>query len=92
MSRTGADGGDGFYLDGWVERNGRRLSEKEVRTAVSADPFAPAHFGGEFFLRYREWTARDHFGIRDGPAPAGTLTCGGEVVGTVCPAPPPRRP
>ncbi|MBP2144793.1 asparagine synthase (glutamine-hydrolyzing) [Methanofollis sp. W23] len=83
MSRRGADGRNGFSLDGWVERDGHRLSEDEVRAAVGADPFAPTCFGGEFFLRYGEWAARDHFGIRDGPAPAGTLTCGGEVVGTV---------
>ncbi|QYZ80028.1 asparagine synthase [Methanofollis formosanus] len=85
MSSTGADGKADFYLDGWVEIDGRRLSEEEVRAAVGGDPLAPARFGGEFFLRYGEWAARDRFGIRDGPAPAGMLTRAGEFVGTVGP-------
>ncbi|QSZ68046.1 asparagine synthase [Methanofollis aquaemaris] len=88
MSSTGADGRVEFYLDGWVEMDGRRLSKEEVQAAFGADPLAPTLFGGEFFLRYGEWTARDRFGIRDGPSPAGTLTRYGEVVGEVDPAHP----
>ena len=72
-------------LIGWVECDGRRLSEDEVRVALSEDPYSALRFGGEFSFTYGEWRARDHFGIAPGDGPARTLTRDRAVVGHVDP-------
>ncbi|WP_298667766.1 asparagine synthase C-terminal domain-containing protein [uncultured Methanofollis sp.] len=74
-----------LLLRGWVEVGGRCLSEDEVLTVLTENPHDVSLFGGEFYLEYGEWEARDHFGIVPGPCPAGAVTRKGKVVAGVVP-------
>lgn len=78
----------GLKLLGWIELDGRRLSESEVEEVLKESPGVISSFGGEFFLCWDRFAARDHFGIIPGDCPAGTVVCDGEVVGVVDPKPP----
>jgi asparagine synthase (glutamine-hydrolysing) len=72
-------------LRGWIELEGTRLSDREVLAALSQDPGKVLQFGGEFFLKWDECAARDHFGIMPGECPPGALICRGEGAGKVDP-------
>lgn len=77
-------------LRGWIELGGIRLSNSEVLEALSQDPGIVLRFGGEFFLKWNEYSenecaARDHFGIMPGECPPGALVRRGEVAGKVDP-------
>jgi asparagine synthase (glutamine-hydrolysing) len=74
-------------LTGWVERDGRRLSEADVAEVCRDRPAEILRFGGEFFLRFGKCRARDHFGIMQGDSPKGTLMCGSDLQGSIEPAP-----
>ena len=78
----------GFELKGWVEVDGRRLSGSEVFDLVQEGPQIVSRFGGEFFLRWDGFSARDRFGIVPGDCPAGSVVRDGDVVGVVDPDPP----
>jgi asparagine synthase (glutamine-hydrolysing) len=78
----------GFLLKGWVEVDGRRLSESEAEEILRESPASLSGFGGEFFLSWDACSARDHFGIIPGDCPAGSIVCDGEFVGAVDPRPP----
>ena len=65
-------------LKGWIELEGKRLSDGELKTILSENPGATSRFGGEFFLKWDGCTARDHFGIMVGDSPAGTVVCKGK--------------
>jgi len=75
-------------LFGWVEIDGRRVSDEELEITCAQRPEEILRFGGEFFLRCGGCRARDHFGIVQGDCPKGTLICGGEVRGNIEPAVP----
>jgi asparagine synthase (glutamine-hydrolysing) len=62
-------------LKGWIELEGKRLSDGEVKAILSENPGATSRFGGEFFLKWDGCMARDHFGIMPGDCPAGTVVC-----------------
>ncbi|MCK9580887.1 MAG: asparagine synthase C-terminal domain-containing protein [Methanoregula sp.] len=72
-------------LNGWVELDGRRLSENEIATICSDHPDMILRFGGEFFLAWDGCTARDHLGVMEGEGPTGTLTCNGKVRDAIIP-------
>ena len=72
-------------LRGWVELDGRNLTNQEVAEILASAPRAVTRFGGEFLLSWGGCTARDHFGIIPGPVPAGTICCSGEEIGEVLP-------
>ena len=72
-------------LNGWVEREGRRLSCDEIFAICKDRPEEILRFGGEFSLSWNGCTARDHLGIIDGAGPKGTLTCNGKIRGEVNP-------
>ncbi len=78
----------GMRLKGWIELDGRRLSDDEVEKLIEERPGSISSFGGEFFLRWDGCTARDHFGIIPGDCSAGSIVCDGEVVGAVDRRPP----
>lgn len=78
----------GMMLKGWVEVDGRRLSEIEVEEILKENPGSISSFGGEFFLSWDGCAARDRFGVIPGDCPAGSIICDGEVVGAVDPQPP----
>ncbi|MDF0589892.1 asparagine synthase-related protein [Candidatus Methanocrinis natronophilus] len=78
----------GFELVGWVEVDGRRLSGLEVFDLVREGPQIVSRFGGEFFLSWDGFSARDRFGIVPGDCPPGSVVCDGQVVGVVDPDPP----
>jgi asparagine synthase (glutamine-hydrolysing) len=78
----------GVRLKGWIEVDGRRLSDGEVEKLLEDGPDIVSSFGGEFFLSWDGCSARDHFGIVPGDSPAGSIVCNGEVVGAVDPRPP----
>jgi asparagine synthase (glutamine-hydrolysing) len=65
-------------LKGWIELEGKRLSDSEVKTTLRESPGTISRFGGEFLLKWNGCTARDHFGIMAGDCPAGTVVCNGE--------------
>jgi len=78
----------GMRLKGWIEVDGRRLSDGEVEKMLEERPGVVSSFGGEFFLSWDGCSARDHFGIVPGDCPAGSIVCDGEAVGAVDPRPP----
>lgn len=78
----------GLMLKGWVEVDGKRLSEFEVEKILKESPVSLSRFGGEFFLRWDGFSARDRFGIVPGDCPAGSVVRDGDVVGVVDPDPP----
>lgn len=75
-----------MHLTGWIELDGIPLSHEEIIQKLSEDPQIVTHFGGEFYLEYDSCVARDHFGIIQGPCPAGTIICNGSVTGSVKPS------
>jgi asparagine synthase (glutamine-hydrolysing) len=78
----------GFELKGWVEVDGRRLSESEVYSSLGEGPQFVSRFGGEFFIRWDGFSARDRLGIVPGDCPPGTVVSDGVVVAHVEPDPP----
>ena len=70
---------------GWVELEGRRLGESDVRAILLQNPGAISRFGGEFFLEWNGCKARDHFGIMPGDCPPGAVVCSGKELGRVDP-------
>jgi asparagine synthase (glutamine-hydrolysing) len=70
---------------GWIELDGRRLSESDAWAILLKNPSAIFRFGGEFFLECSGCKARDHFGIMPGDCPPGTVVCNGKAVGEVDP-------
>jgi len=72
-------------LRGWVELDGKNLSNREIAKILTTAPRAVARFGGEFLLSWDGCMARDHFGIIPGPVPAGTISCSGKQTGEVLP-------
>lgn len=74
---------------GWMELEGTRLSDNDVRAILEQDPSAICRFGGEFFLEWDGCRARDHFGIIPGDCPAGSLLCRDQETRTVDPKYPP---
>jgi asparagine synthase (glutamine-hydrolysing) len=75
-------------LSGWVELEGRRLSDHEIETLLRDRPQEILKCGGEFFFAGGGCRARDHLGILQGNCPKGTLICGGEVRGKIEPVVP----
>lgn len=76
-------------LKGWIELEGKRLSNDELKAVISENPGAISRFGGEFFLKWDGCMARDHFGIMAGDCPAGTAVCNGRDFWKVDPEYPP---
>jgi asparagine synthase (glutamine-hydrolysing) len=76
----------GIELKGWIELKGELLSDSELETMLSENPSMVSKFGGEFFLKWDDCMARDHFGIMTGDCPPGTVVCGGRDTETVDPA------
>lgn len=70
---------------GWVEEDRVVLPPGEVRARLLQDPLAASSFGGEFFLSWDGYRARDALGIVPGPIPPGTILDGDRVIGKVCP-------
>ena len=70
---------------GWVERDGKRLDESDIRATIAQDPAAVSRLGGEFFLEWNGCKARDHFGIMPGDCPAGAMICSGKEAAKVDP-------
>ncbi|MDU9376693.1 hypothetical protein McpSp1_13180 [Methanocorpusculaceae archaeon Sp1] len=56
---------------GWIEHDGHILTRPEIE---SVTPAYLQKCGGEFFLQTKLFTARDHYGIMPGPAPAGVIS------------------
>lgn len=73
-------------LKGWIELKGKLLSGCELETILSEDPGLVSKFGGEFFLKWGDCMARDHFGIMTGGCPPGTVVCSGRKTEPVDPA------
>lgn len=72
---------------GWVELGGRKLSEADVSDIIVHHPELVGTFGGEFYIRWDEHCARDHFGIITGDCMPGTIMKSGQVVGHITPVP-----
>ncbi|MBP1929774.1 asparagine synthase (glutamine-hydrolyzing) [Methanolinea mesophila] len=65
-----------LFIRGWVEDEGRRLTEGEIEAILSDQPSRVSRFGGEFFFSSGVCEGRDHLGIIPGPIPPGTFRCG----------------
>lgn len=76
----------GIELKGWIELKGKLLSGSELETILSEDPGLVSKFGGEFFLKWGDCMARDHFGIMTGDCPPGTVVCRDRDIEAVDPA------
>jgi len=76
-----------FELKGWLELNGRKLAEVEVRDIIEHRPELVNQFGGEFYVRWDDYCARDYFGIITGECPPGTIWKSGNVAGHIFPEP-----
>lgn len=76
-------------IKGWVEVNGRRLSNDEITEICMNCPSEMAHFGGEFYISGEGCRARDVYGIIPGPVPKGTVICDDSLPMAVAPCPPP---
>jgi len=76
-------------IKGWVEVNGRRLSNAEIKDICTNRPAEMAHFGGEFYISRGGCQARDALGIIPGPVPKGTVICGDSIHMAIEPCPPP---
>jgi|WetSurMetagenome_2_1015567.scaffolds.fasta_scaffold86348_4 asparagine synthase (glutamine-hydrolysing) len=74
-----------FKLRGWMELDGKRLDESDLRALLAQDPASVCRLGGEFFLEWNGCKARDHFGIMPGDCPAGAVVCKGEETAKVDP-------
>ena len=72
-------------ISGWVELDGKRLCPEAIETIVRTTPEDILRFGGEFSLSWDGCTARDCYGIVEGPGPKGALACNGEVKGQITP-------
>jgi asparagine synthase (glutamine-hydrolysing) len=70
---------------GWVERDGKRLDESDIRAIIAQDPASICRLGGEFFLEWNGCKARDHFGIMPGDCPAGAMICSDKEAAKVDP-------
>jgi asparagine synthase (glutamine-hydrolysing) len=78
-----------MMVKGWIELEGRRLSNDEIKQMLSQSPGVVSSFGGEFALSWDGCMARDHFGIIPGSSPPGEVVCGEKPIGAVNPAYPP---
>jgi asparagine synthase (glutamine-hydrolysing) len=86
------------HLTGWVELNGNHLTVDEIEEILVDRPDLVSRFGGEFYLEWAGYEARDRYGIVPSPVPSntavqascppGSITCNGKVVGEVAPEPP----
>lgn len=74
-----------FELKGWVELDGRKLSDEAVRDIIADHPELVGEFGGEFYIRTDDFDARDYFGIITGKSPPGTISAAGKVTGYISP-------
>lgn len=74
-----------YTLIGWIERDGQRLTPREIGDLLAERPEEILRCGGEFFVAWNGCTARDHFGIVEGTGPKGRLLCNGEERGVVDP-------
>jgi asparagine synthase (glutamine-hydrolysing) len=72
-------------VKGWVERDGNRLSIHEIEELIGTGPEQFSECGGEFFVRWDDCAARDHWGIIQGEIDAGTVTCKGNIMCRVDP-------
>jgi asparagine synthase (glutamine-hydrolysing) len=72
-------------LSGWIELDGHRLSSGEIEAIVRTRPEEVLRFGGEFSLTWGACTARDCYGVMEGPGPRGALVCNGEMKGQITP-------
>ncbi|MDH7510798.1 MAG: asparagine synthase C-terminal domain-containing protein [Methanolinea sp.] len=77
--------GGGLELAGWVEEGGKVLAPGDVHALLSKDPLAASSFGGEFFLAWDGYRARDALGIVPGPIPPGAILAGDRIIGKVRP-------
>ncbi|NLV25656.1 MAG: asparagine synthetase B [Methanomicrobiales archaeon] len=74
-----------MLLKGWVELDGKLFSEDELSQRIMDDPSILSRLGGEFYLEYETYRARDHYGIIPGDCPAGTIICDNQVKGKIDP-------
>lgn len=75
-------------LNGWMERDGHLLSIPEIERLLHDRPADLSQCGGEFFLTWDSCSARDLYGIMEGPGPKGTVLCNGKAIGTIAPTAP----
>jgi asparagine synthase (glutamine-hydrolysing) len=75
-------------VQGWIEEDGKRLTDREIEGILALDPRGVAGFGGEFHLSWDGCTATDRLGTLGIPGPCGVITCQGEVIGEVDPGVP----
>lgn len=78
-----------MHLTGWIELDGKNLTQTELEEFIAQDPSIVSRFGGEFFLEYGLCKARDKYGIIPGDCPSGTIVCEGNIAGSVSPSPSP---
>lgn len=74
-----------MILRGWIELEGKILSQKEISEILERNSGEISRFGGEFYIEWNGCKARDYLGIMKGNCPAGTLWCNGTATGLIKP-------
>ncbi len=72
-------------IAGWVELDGKRLSPEALEKILKNMPGEILRFGGEFSISWDGCSARDCYGVMNGPGPKGAVLCNGEVKGQISP-------
>jgi asparagine synthase (glutamine-hydrolysing) len=78
-------------LTGWIELDGQKIDLPRIGDILKNRPEDICRFGGEFFLRWDDCCARDHFGVIQGDCPKGTVMCRNGSTGEINPAPTPMN-
>ncbi len=78
-----------FYIRGWTESGGIRLSDDKIIEMLNHAPGLLSQCTGEFYIRWNNCSARDHFVIIPVPSPAGTIVCDGKKSASIDPKLPP---
>ncbi|MBR1368428.1 hypothetical protein RJ53_02490 [Methanocalculus chunghsingensis] len=76
-----------LHIRGWVEDDGKVLTEDEIRSIVSSHHDRISHLGGEFSITWGGYRLRDHFGVVPGDSPPGIFEEDGRVICRISPEP-----
>lgn len=74
-----------MHLTGWIECNSKPLTHEEIMTLLQSNPDNARFFGGEFYLSWNGYQARDYYGVIPGPCPPGTLMHNNTIIGSIQP-------
>jgi len=78
---------DELHIGGWVEDDGRILTEDEIRSIIPDHLDQISRLGGEFSITCGAYRLRDHLGVFPGASPPGIFEADGRVICQISPDP-----